>query len=129
MARTTQSQSNHDWMVAELAKALTNRGHQNIRADHINHPNGRPQQLGDHIPDVTAYHNQTGSLIIGEVETSDSIDTDHTYSQLHTFRQAANQLGGYLHVGLPFRSDLDAAKRIVDSWGIKVDQWWYGVES
>lgn len=129
MARSTQSQSNHDWMVGQLAGHFASLGHLNIRADHISHPNGRPAQIGAHIPDVTAHHANTGKPMICEVETADTMEDTHTYSQLATFRRLADQLGGTLHVALPFQHDIAPAQAVVSRWGILVDQWWFGENS
>lgn len=128
MARQPQAQSNHDWMVLQVANAYSRQGHRDIRADHADFPGVGPAQIGDHIPDVTAIHPLQGTPVICEVETADSIGTDHTHSQLLTFRQAANRFGGALHVGLPFKSDLVRAQQVVAGWNIPVDFWWYGDE-
>lgn len=129
MARTPQAQSNHDWMVGQLAGHFSGFGHVDVKADHVTHPNGRPVMISGHIPDVTAIHAHTGRPIICEVETDDSIGTAHTYQQLVAFRRAASQLGGTLHVALPFQHDIATAQTIVRRWGITVDQWWFGVDS
>lgn len=125
MSRSPQSATLHDQMVKSVADKYQRDGHGNIRADHINHLAGAPVNHNGYIPDVTATHAQTGQHIICEVETGDSIDTQHTFDQLWAFRQAANQLGALLHVGLPYKSDLAFAKATVSSWGISVDQWWF----
>lgn len=127
MQRSPQSQSNHDWMVQQVADHYTSNGHQNVKADHIGYYNGAPPQLGDHIPDVTAMHGTLNLPIICEVETLDAFNTTHTQNQLLAFRRAATQLGGFLHIGLPFQSDLVRAQEIAARWNITVDQWWYGV--
>ncbi len=115
-------------MVLQVAQEYARQGHRSIRADHPQHLSLRPAQIGDHIPDVTSVHPTQNIPIICEVETADSIGTDHTKSQLLTFRQAATRLGGVLHVGLPFKSDLAVAQATTNGWGITVDYWWYGVE-
>lgn len=127
MGRTTLSQSNHDWMIEQMVETYVNLGHSNIRADHVQHYNGAPALLGEHTPDITAVAGPLQIPIICEVETADSMEEERTRLQLTTFRQAANSVGGVLHVGLPFKSDLEKAKRIAATWGILVDQWWYGV--
>ncbi len=129
MSRTYHTQSLHDDMVSKVAGHFVSLGHRNIQADHISHPNGRPSQYGSYIPDVTALHANTSKPIICEVETDDSIGDPHTYSQLRAFRQMANDLGGMLHVALPYQHDLATAQAIVGRWGIAVDQWWYGDNS
>ncbi len=116
-------------MVGQLAGHFTTLGHAEVKADHINHWNGRPAQYGDHIPDVTAVHMQTGKPMLCEVETADSMGDTHTYNQLATFRSFADRLGGTLHVALPFQHDIAPAQAIADRWGINVDQWWFGVNS
>lgn len=129
MTRTIQTQSDHDWMVSQVADHFVRLGHTGIQADHISHPNGRPAQIGDHIPDVTARHVQTGRPVICEVETGDTMEDTHTYNQLATFRQLADRLGGTLHVALPFQHDIAPAQAVTNRWGILVDQWWFGQNS
>lgn len=114
-------------MVQQIVSEYTNTGHRNVQADHISHPAGRPPQLGSHIPDVTASHPTTGQAIICEVETADSFDNEHTYSQLRDFRAAANRVGGLLHVALPYQRDLMSAQATANRWSVQVDKWWYGV--
>ena len=73
MSRAPQAQTNHDWMVLQVAGAYARQGHRNIRADHPQHLSSRPAQIGDHIPDVTSVHPIQNTPIICEVETADSI--------------------------------------------------------
>lgn len=125
MSRTAQNSTLHDQMVKSVAIKYQSDGHSNVRADHIGHINGAPVNHGGFIPDVTATHGTTGQHIICEVETADTVNTQHTYDQLITFRKVADQMNALLHVGLPYQSDLIEAKAVIGSWGIKVDQWWY----
>lgn len=128
MPRQQQAQSNHDWMVLQVANAYSRQGHRDVRADHADFSGTTPVQIGSHIPDLTAVHLLSGTPIVCEVETADSIGSDHTRNQLLTFRRAVDRLNGVLHVGLPFKSDLERAQQIVSRWGILVDHWWYGDE-
>lgn len=114
-------------MVQQMVGAYTLLGHSDIKAGYVGHENGAPLPLGVHLPDVTALAGAVQIPIICDVETRDTLNSEHTRSQLLTFRSAADKLGGVLHVGLPFKSDVEHAKRVVAGWGILVDQWWYGV--
>lgn len=122
MARSILQQSLHNTMVSNQVATYRRAGHFGIRADHIGHIGGAPDDYLGHRPDVTSYIN--GTLIICEVETGDSITTEETVRQIHAFRQAANQLGALLHIVVP-ASALKTAQRVLDAYKIRVDHWWY----
>jgi hypothetical protein len=124
---TAPSQSDHDWMVEQMVEAYSGLGHDDIRATHVLRHNGEPERLGLYVPDVTAMAGVTQIPIICEVETADSMRNEQAHSRFMTLRYAADSVGGVLHVGVPFKSDLNAVKRLAASWGVLVDQWWYGV--
>lgn len=126
-ASAAAAQTDHDWMVEQMVEAYSGLGHADIRAVHHDQVARTPARLGMHVPDITAMAGHTQIPIICEIETVDSMNRDEARSRFITFRRAADTVGGVLHVGVPFRSDLDSVKRIAASWGVLVDQWWYGV--
>lgn len=122
MARSFLQQSLHNTMVSNQVVTYRRAGHLGIRADHIGHAEGAPDDYLGHRPDVTSYIN--GNLVICEVETGDSITADETIRQIYAFRQAANQLGALLHIVVP-ASALTTAQNILGTYKIRVDHWWY----
>jgi hypothetical protein len=127
MADAAQIQSDHDWMVEQMVEAYAGLGHDDIRAVHHDQVGSSPARLGLYVPDVTAMAGFTQIPIICEVETAQSMNEEQAQSRFVTLRRAADSVGGVLHVGVPFLSDLEKAKRVAASWGVLVDQWWYGV--
>lgn len=85
--RTKENQGKHDKGVAFWANQLINKGWSIVYSDLID--NTKPPQIGNYIPDVFGKHGIQEVII--EVETSDSVDLDHTKLQLSVFQVWKNQ--------------------------------------
>lgn len=51
---TVRSRTTHSKLIRALVAKYEAQGYY-VRADHIGHPNGRPLEIGGHVPDVAAY--------------------------------------------------------------------------
>ncbi|HOO49660.1 MAG TPA: hypothetical protein PLK94_00065 [Alphaproteobacteria bacterium] len=90
----------HDAEVYRTVELLNERGFLDIQADlpGFNQPEIVIGPDGDaHIPDVTAVSPE-GTLHIIEVETPDSVNTEHAHEQAETFNAAAQREGGVFHI-------------------------------
>lgn|GEM_PF-3145563 len=85
--RPADSQKNHDNMVRYVANDLKKRGYK-VLADHIDWPNGAPDEVNGYIPDIVAASNNNGNFIM-EVETCSSYADEHTREQLNAFSKVA----------------------------------------
>ncbi len=108
MIRTAKSQLQHDQIVRVVVNHLAQNGYRNIRADLRGHvqPALVKGTRQDHIPDVTA-----DGLIV-EVETSDTIENDHTTSQWSLFSDHAARNGKTFWVVVPNGSVAAAKSRL-----------------
>ena len=90
--RTKDNQGKHDAAVAVWARSLISNGWKKVYADLPG--NIKPPLIGGHIPDIYAVSGMQEVII--EVETVDSINTEHTKSQLAVFelwkRQSSNRI-------------------------------------
>lgn len=93
-------------------------------ADHIDHPNGSPMDIGGFTPDITAVDPDM-RMVICEVETEDTVNSEHTRSQLTAFRKAADESLGLLHLVVP-TAYLNSSWQVVNGWGIALDEAWHG---
>ncbi len=57
-----KSSDEHNNLIRGLVKVLEERGFK-VQADHIEHPNGQPNAIEGHIPDIDARH-PTGTRIL-----------------------------------------------------------------
>ena len=113
----TRSRTVHEQLIRALVKEYEGQGYQ-VQADHIAHPNGRPPEIGGHIPDVAAYRN--GSLeMIAEAETCDTLADAHTLAQWRAFSASPYTF----HVIVP-KACLAEAQSQAAVWGVIVDKWW-----
>jgi hypothetical protein len=118
MARTIQAQGIHNQLVINQVTTYRNEGYSNIKADHINHPNGQPSIVNGHIPDLSAVKN--GLVVICEVETNDSINDHSTIQQWKAFDRSSYEF----HVVVP-KSALEDAQDMARRNGITVNKFWY----
>jgi hypothetical protein len=81
----------------------------------------RPPEIRGYIPDVFSQRLLGLNRVITEVETCDSLNTEHTKAQ---WRASSSASGVAFHVVVP-RSCLGVAQRLAAVWGVRVDQWWY----
>ena len=125
MARTIQTQSQHDRIVQVHANTLAERGHTDIKADHIGHYNGAPNSFLGYRPDLTSY-DQFGTFVITETETNDSVDSIDTIQQMSKLRSAANQIGAQLHLVVP-ESGRQFANSTMAKNGIGIDMLWHAI--
>lgn len=122
MIRTSNSSALHDTLIREMVNTYETKGYYNIKADHIGHPNGRPDEVNGFIPDVSAMMN--GTTVICEAETTDSLNVAHTVDQWKAFSKSAQEF----QIVVP-RSALDNAQKIAAQNDISVNQWWYSSQS
>lgn len=86
MSRSKRSQSKHDAAVQRLAEQLKGQGYK-VNADVSGFP--RPDTVGGYRPDVDARKGR--QRVIGEVETTDSVDSARDQKQQAAFRAAAKR--------------------------------------
>ncbi len=93
MSRSPQSQSRHNTEVSRLAKSFKNRGFYFVRADVAGYP--KPSLIGRlHRPDIeasTKNDREEWITYIVEVETKETVNTEHAKSQRAVFQNAANK--------------------------------------
>ena len=116
MIRTPQSQGLHDRMVYNQAVYWRN---QRVTVWADLPASNKPGPVNGHIPDVLAQGLFT--RVITEVETCDSLNSEHTRAQWRSFSSVA---GAEFHVLVP-KSCLGQAQRLAAQWGVRVDKWWY----
>ncbi len=114
----TQSQTLHERLIRALVEKYESEGY-SVQADHISHSNGRPPEVGGHVPDIAAYKN--GLLeIVAEAETCDSLSDSHTEGQWRAFSASPLEF----HVIVP-KSCLAEAERQAGVWSVNIDKWWW----
>lgn len=131
--RTQENQNLHDDLVRKLAKHYSSLGYIGVRTDLP----GATETPGSiywekkpdtkYIPDITCYkNNPEGTLIIAEVETCDTLSTDHTKEQWKIFFAHAKSKGGEFHIMTP-KSCVEKAKSVAQELSITVhNYWWVG---
>ncbi len=82
----------HDRLVEMTAERLASHGCAHVRASHPNRFRAC-DQIGDYIPDVTAFSGST--LVVVEAESSDGLGETHTEEQWRTFHNHASRVGDY----------------------------------
>lgn len=87
MTRTKEGQEKHDRGVLNVGNEAVNRGWLTVFVDLPGYQ--KPPMISGFIPDVYA-HNGYRELVV-EVETSDTINSQHTTQQCAAFRQWANE--------------------------------------
>lgn len=85
--RTKENQVRHDQGVVFWAGDLIKNGWATVLSDLPG--NKKPPQIGGYIPDVYGCH--LNEEIVIEVETTDSIESEHTKSQCSMFHLWKNQ--------------------------------------
>jgi len=115
--RIMKSQQAHLNLIRALLRQYESQGYL-VKADHIAHLNGRPPEIGGHIPDLAAYNNGTIELI-AEAETCDTIVGGDTREQWMAF--AASRYA--FEVIVP-QSCLVKAQRQASAWDVLVNKWW-----
>ena len=115
--RSRKGQEDHSKLVRAMANKLTGEGF-HVKADHIGHSNGRPNNHNNHIPDVEA--NSVAKKILVEAETQDSITSSDTRDQFIAF---SNVGGAEFHVIVP-KGYIPAMQNQAREWGVKVDNYW-----
>lgn len=86
------SQSDHDRVLRETAKALENKtaNEATIRVDHdVGVGKGRPRKINSKRPDLTLSHFPSSTFLAVEVETAKSLN-GHSKAQLEAFAQKDN---------------------------------------
>ncbi len=115
---TQKSQQIHNSLINALATEYEKQGYY-VKADHINHPNGRPPEVYGHIPDIAAYSN--GVLqIVAEAETCDTLSDTQTCEQWKAF-----SLSSYSFEVIVPKFCLSEARLQATIWGVTVAKWWW----
>lgn len=122
MAFRTITAGQHSQMVLARARAFFGGGYGSVRADDVGWPFGAPLPVGGHVPDVTAVA-PSGTLVIVEVETCETVASDETRSQWQTFSAHAGRSRGVFGVAVP-ASCITQARLQATAWGVRVDEWW-----
>jgi hypothetical protein len=109
----------HDRMLNSWAKALIQNGFTSVRLSLSDSPN-KPDQVGQHIPDLMAISPQN-QKVIGEVKTPNDIDKDHTKEQLNDYVRS----GSKVMLLVPEKS-VAVARGALEKWGFdnKIVELW-----
>ena len=90
--RDSVDQSNHDRKIREVAGYYMALGY-SVQADHIEGYEC-PEKINKHIPDILA--TRDGKVIIVEVETEKSVESEHAFEQKLAFEDyARSRVGVY----------------------------------
>lgn len=116
--RTSNRNMLHETLIKEMVTSYESQDYYNIKADHIGHKNGRPDEVNGYIPDI--YAEKNNAVVLCEAKTTDSIYVPHTIEQWKAFSKSTYKF----HVVVPM-SVLDDAKKIAAQHNITVDFWWY----
>jgi hypothetical protein len=114
----------HDTMVSTVISYLFNNGFQNIKADLPGKI--QPDKIiwmktnEGHIPDATATINNTSYLF--EIETEETLTTQHTIDQFVLFSAFAQQYNGQFCIIVPV-SNKSKAEGLVNNLGIQAQVW------
>lgn len=73
----------HDILLRRTVFTFERDGHTDIKADHIEHPNGKPEEVNGFVLDISS--KKYGIPYITEVETCDSLDLPDTEEQFRAF--------------------------------------------
>lgn len=116
----------HDSMVEKLVAFLVEKGHTDIKCALPDYT--QPLQIswkdGDgHIPDVTSTHDKTNHIF--EVETTDTIDDEHTISQLKLFSANAKQYSKVFVVVVP-KASKDDIQTVLTNNSVSATIWTIG---
>lgn len=103
--RESNESKEHEALVLMMAKYYQEQGYTDVKADLSDWE--KPDQIGEHIPDVTAINGS--ALIILEAETCKTINHEHTESQFRTF---ANN--GTFEVAIPKLCSEKAHNRLTE---------------
>ena len=87
--RLKQDQEKHDAAVAVWANKVVAAGWSSVWSDLPG--NIKPPAIGGHIPDIYASHD--GAEYVIELETTDSINSQHALAQRIAFQRWANASG------------------------------------
>jgi len=123
-----KNQTDHDSMVQSVLNHLSQNGYTNVKADLQGYPLPDPihwtgKEQEGHIPDVTGDYN--GHHCLFEIETEDSISTEHTASQLTLFAAYAKQYKKSFYVVVP-KGYEGSAKEQLNRLGITAAVWTVG---
>ena len=99
----------HDRLVELTADQLVSQSYTRVRASHVARFTAC-DQIGNYIPDVTAFHGTT--LVVVEAESSDGLALAHSQAQWKTFYNHANQSGGHF-IAVVNKSDETAAQTLL----------------
>ena len=86
--RTPSNQTKHDKKVKSIADDYKDRGYV-VQADLKDYP--LPESIGGYRPDVRARLKNIGYEVVVEVETTDSVDSDHAKNQAAAFKTWQSQ--------------------------------------
>jgi len=117
MGRTGKDKDLHDSMVKAMIKALKHKEIEVLKADVEGYE--RPDEIDGYIPDVVG-KKESGTIVVVEVETCESVNSDHTKEQFKAFSNA----DGEFWVDVP-ESCLEKLKKNVKAWKVIVNKWYY----
>lgn len=86
--RTTSNQTKHDKEVKRIADDYKDKEY-TVQADLKDYP--LPELIGGYCPDVRAQLKNVGYEVVVEVETTDSVDSDHAKKQDAAFKKWQSQ--------------------------------------
>lgn len=98
----------HERMVMHMIRWVQNNyaqaGDMCLYADHVDwSPDSKPYEIGGYIPDLLCLGLSSGMTIIGEAETSSSIERPHAASQIDAFVDyLSRQKKGLLIIATPW---------------------------
>lgn len=110
----------HTEMLFSAIRYFESNRHINIKADHVGDPYVKPNIISGQIPDITSWKDSI--FHVTEVETQESIGTQHTLDQWSAFSQNTDGMSKKFVVVVP-QSCLSEAEKFANQYHIRVDIW------
>jgi hypothetical protein len=118
MAQRSNTESTMHNRLIELMVNKLEEERAYVRADHIGHRNGQPENVNGHIPDIEASSNGTKRII--EAETPETFNLQDTKNQFIAFY---NAYGTLFEVIVPKGYEAEL-RRVALNWGITLGTVW-----
>lgn len=115
--RYGEDKKRYELIVKEAFDHFANRGWY-VKAQPIDSPNGEPDRIGAHVPEIWA--KKDDRVIVIAVETCGSIDSQDAKFR---FKEFARPEDSEFHVAIPEKCKLKA-KETADKWNIPVKKFW-----
>ncbi len=115
--RYGEDKKRYEIIINQGLKYFTKKGWY-VKVQPIDCPNGKPDPVGAHIPEIWAKKGER--TIIMAVETCDSIGSEDAK---YKFKDFSRPQGVEFHVAIPEACKFKA-QEMVEKWGINVEKFW-----